>query len=69
MVLYVARLVCVSTQDNKNMNEYWNHPPEDPAEPPECCGEFMDVTDEGACVCKTCGKRIEPEKYEAPDLS
>lgn len=45
------------------MNDYWNDPPEI-EEPPECCGDFMDVTDGGACVCPTCGKRIEPQ----PDL-
>jgi hypothetical protein len=41
------------------MNDYWNNPPEYP-EPPECCGDFMDVEENGSCWCSTCGKRIEP---------
>lgn len=45
------------------MNDYWNDPPEDPI-PPECCGEDMDVTTNGVCVCHKCGKRIEP----CPDI-
>lgn len=45
------------------MNDYWNDPP-CPPEPPECCGDIMDVDESGACVCQKCGKRIEPE----PDI-
>jgi hypothetical protein len=45
------------------MNDYWNDPPDYP-EPPECCGDIMDVTDDGVCVCCACGKRIEPQ----PDI-
>jgi len=41
------------------MNDYWNDPPDD-TEPPECCEELMEVESTGACVCSTCGKRIEP---------
>ncbi len=45
------------------MNDYWNDPPEYP-EPPECCGDEMNVTEDGTCVCAKCGKRIEPQ----PDI-
>jgi hypothetical protein len=48
-----------------NMNDYWNDPPEYP-EPPECCGDIMDVTDDGACVCPKCKKRIEPQQDPDP---
>ena len=48
------------------MNDYWNDPPEMP-EPPECCGDIMDVTDDGACVCPKCKKRIEPPKDIDPE--
>lgn len=41
------------------MNDWYNDPPDYP-EPPECCGEMMDVTEDGACVCSMCGARIEP---------
>lgn len=47
------------------MNDYWNDPPEYP-EPPECCGDIMDVTEDGACVCPTCKKRIEPQQDPDP---
>jgi len=47
------------------MNDYWNDPPEYP-EPPECCGDIMDVTDDGACVCPKCKKRIEPQQDPDP---
>jgi len=47
------------------MNDYWNDPPED-SEPPECCGDYMDVTEDGACVCHKCKKRIEPQ--QDPDM-
>lgn len=42
-----------------------DEPPEIP-EPPECCGDYMDVTDEGACVCPECGRRIEPQPDVEP---
>ena len=46
------------------MNDYWNEPPETP-EPPMCCGDYMDVLEDGGtCVCSVCGKKIEP----APDI-
>lgn len=45
------------------MNDFWNDPPEQP-EVPMCCEEYMDVTPEGALICKTCGKRIEPQPDE-----
>jgi hypothetical protein len=41
-----------------------NIDPPDYPEPPECCGDMMDVTDDGVCVCGACGKRIEPQ----PDI-
>jgi hypothetical protein len=47
------------------MNDYWNDPP-DTSEPPECCGDFMEVIDSGACVCATCGKVIEPQPDPDP---
>ena len=44
----------------------WSYPPgcsglpgDDCPEPPECCGDFMDETEDGAYVCPECGKRIE----------
>jgi len=43
------------------MNDYWNDPPYE-AEPPECCGDYMDVTEDGACVCQKCKKRIESQE-------
>ncbi len=45
------------------MNDSYLDPPDYP-EPPECCGDIMDVTDDGVCVCPSCGKRIEPQ----PDI-
>jgi len=45
------------------MNDYWNDIPDYP-EPPECCGDYMDVEHDGACVCPKCGKRIE----HVPDI-
>lgn len=42
------------------MNDFWNDPQEDNL-PPECCDDYMDVEPDGACVCKKCGKRIEPQ--------
>jgi len=47
------------------MNDYWNDPPEYP-ETPECCGDVMNVTDNGTCICPTCGRRIEPQPDPAP---
>lgn len=41
------------------MYDYWNDPP-DEAEPPECCGDFMDCFNDGSCKCPTCGKTIDP---------
>lgn len=49
------------------MNDYWNDPPETP-EPPECCGDYMDIDTKGACVCGKCGKRIEPDAGCEPEL-
>lgn len=46
-------------EPNPKMKRTLTDPPEQP-EPPECCGDYMDVTGEGACVCPRCGKRIEP---------
>lgn len=42
------------------MNDYWNDPPEED-EFFECCGEAMNVTEDGVCFCPKCGKRIEPK--------
>ena len=43
------------------MNDYWNDPPDD-CEPPECCGELMDVNETtGVCTCSICKKVIEPD--------
>ena len=39
------------------MNDHWNDPPEYP-EPPECCGDEMEVMPDGECVCHKCEKRI-----------
>ena len=47
------------------MNDYWNDPPDHP-EPPECCGDIMDVPEDGACLCPKCGKRIEPQQDIEP---
>ena len=41
------------------MNDYWNDPPET-EEPPECCGEMMEVYDDGSCKCQTCGATVDP---------
>lgn len=51
------------------MIEYWLDPPECYIEPPECCGDYMDVHDDGSAECKKCGKRIEPEPDVAPPES
>lgn len=42
-----------------SMNDYWNDPPEE-YEPPECCGEFMEIDENGVCVCVSCERKIEP---------
>jgi hypothetical protein len=34
--------------------------PPDYPEPPECCGDIMDVDDNGNAICPECGKVIEP---------
>ncbi len=34
--------------------------PPDYPEPPECCGDIMDVDDNGNAFCPECGKVIEP---------
>jgi hypothetical protein len=54
------------------MNDYWNDEPQGD-EPPECCGDFMDV-DGRVFVCPQCGRRVEfpadpepPEDYSEPD--
>jgi hypothetical protein len=50
------------------MNDYWNDPPDD-LDPPECCGEYMDVCEgTGIATCATCGRRIEPEPDIEPVL-
>jgi hypothetical protein len=41
----------------------WDEPPEMP-EPPECCGDFMDVLDDGIAHCPECGRKVEP----VPDI-
>jgi hypothetical protein len=41
---------------------YWD-PPET-EEPPECCGEIMDASDDGTCKCGECGKVVKP----TPDI-
>lgn len=50
------------------MQDYWNDPPEHP-EPPECCGEIMDVLDDGSLACPHCGIAIPPpDDIDAPDF-
>ncbi len=49
------------------MNDWYNDPPDYP-EPPECCGEIMDV-DGNVLVCSICSKREEityPDYPETP---
>lgn len=44
-----------------------DEPPDHP-EPPECCGDIMDVSDDGVCSCPVCGRVIEPSPdIEPPD--
>jgi hypothetical protein len=45
------------------MNDYWNDPPEY-LELPECCGEEMEVNDDGDCKCLKCGAFTEAQ----PDI-
>jgi hypothetical protein len=33
-------------------------------EPPECCGDYMDVLECGTCVCPICKREIKP----VPDI-
>jgi hypothetical protein len=48
------------------MTAYRNDDPPDYPEPPECCGEEMDV--DGQClVCATCGRREEIIYDDYPD--
>lgn len=60
------------------MSDYHLDPPDHP-EPPECCGDYMTVVDDGSCKCPTCGATVAPpyepqllepmeEIYEAPLL-
>jgi len=49
------------------VNDFWNDPPESP-DVPECCGQPMDVSETGACVCERCQRRIEP-KAESADVA
>lgn len=42
-----------------SMNDYWNDPPEYP-DPPECCGEEMEIHDDGTATCAKCGETVEP---------
>ena len=49
------------------MNDYWNDPPEID-EPPEHCGEPMDVDEDGECHCRLCGMIYRaPAQPEPPD--
>lgn len=50
------------------MNDYWNEPPDMP-EPPECCGDFMDIMDDGTAVCPECGHKVEPMPDIEPVLN
>ena len=36
-----------------NITSYLD-PPDHP-EPPECCGDYMSVYEDGSCKCPTCG--------------
>ena len=47
------------------MNDYWNDPPECP-EPPECCGDEMEISESGTCLCAHCGHKIEPSAEYDP---
>lgn len=44
---------------------YWLDPERfDEPEPPECCGDYMDVLESGDCVCPSCGKLVEMKEDE-----
>jgi len=47
------------------MQDYWNDPPECP-EVPECCDQEMTVSENGDCLCETCGQIIERESDIEP---
>lgn len=48
------------------MNDRHLDPPETP-EPPYCCGDYMEVLEDGSCKCEKCGKAINPpEDVEPP---
>lgn len=42
------------------MNDWYNDPPEEP-ETPECCGEEMNVKEDGTAFCACCFRTITPE--------
>lgn len=49
------------------MRDFWNDPPEE-YEPPECCGEPMDIDSAtGVCSCAKCSRRIEPKLDPSPE--
>ena len=54
-------------EPNTTMHDYWNDPPEQD-EPPECCGEMMEVYDDGSCKCLTCGATVDPPVDIEPAL-
>jgi hypothetical protein len=41
-----------------NFDSYFD-PPDHP-EPPECCGDYMSVYEDGSCKCPTCGATVAP---------
>jgi len=41
-----------------NFDSYLD-PPDHP-EPPECCGDYMTVFDDGSCKCPSCGATVAP---------
>jgi hypothetical protein len=59
------------------MSRYRDDDQPDYPEPPECCDEIMDVSEDGTCKCAACGKTIdlapewdpspEPDLEEIPD--
>ena len=49
------------------MNDNHLDPPDYP-EIPECCGEEMDCTDTGTVFCHKCGRKIEPQPDDHPDI-
>lgn len=40
--------------------------PHDQPEPPECCGEEMDILDDGSCICIVCGCSVAHQDYPDP---